>query len=124
LRVRTKITAWVVIVMGSMAVIMPSKHMGSEAVHLFLIGCCFAAVVLWAAVLMRQRWARKALLAVIAVQFLSGIYSATGTPAAHHKGAAAFWVLLLCMGIAIYGWQALALLTDDPANWSIQAQGK
>lgn len=114
---RTRITAWVVIILGTWSAFNSRTDLdSSDVAQLVVVG-------LWVAVLAKQRWARIALLAMLVVQFALGIYRGAGIAAAHHV-IATFWLDLLIGAILVYGWQVFVLLTENPDNWPVREQVK
>lgn len=71
---------------------------------------------------MTKRWARKTLLAVLVIQFAYAMHSAAGL--SHTRHPVDFWVGVIVISAAIYGWQAFVLLTENPDNWPVREQVK
>jgi hypothetical protein len=123
LRLRTKVTAWVVVTWGILGLVsMPSSPAGSYGDRVFLIACGLVADALWVGVLMKRWWARNTLLVVLVMQFAGAIHNAAGLP--HLRHPVDFWVGFSLLSTAIYAWQTFVLLTENRGNWSIVCQSK
>jgi hypothetical protein len=110
LRARTRITAWVIIILGTLIAFNSRTHLDSRDAALLVVVC------LWIAVLAKQGWARIALPAMLLVQFSLDVHHGAGLAVAHDR-IATFWLTMLIGAMSVYGWQAFVLLTEDTAKW-------
>lgn len=107
---RTRVTAWIVAIWGIIAIPTLLRMTSFIAKYPFINAVVLVWLILWVCVLLRQPWARNALLIVLAAQFATSVYYIVG-PQQHPS------IGVSLVGFAMQGWQVFVLLTENPHEW-------